>query len=212
MSTFTLPINILVAARTHCAIKDPRYYLRGICVDFARGRVMATDGKRLFIAGVPVTDAGASVGQVLISNELLDQAIKAYKKADTVELTIDGTKLTFSALGMVITGAMMDGRFPDVDRVIPDTVSGELAQYDAEFIADANKALIIATDAKKGTLYPLLHNGAYAGVMFAEQANGLPVLSIIMPYRCDMSADTASAVCRAVKRANLPAPDAAQAA
>lgn len=196
MKTFSLSLSLLTAARTHCAEKDPRYYLKGLQIDMPRGRIVATDGKRLFIAGVP---ALSDVPAFIVPLELLDQVLKAMKKADTVEITTDGKAFAFAGAGVVVNGKALDATFPDIDRVIPDTVSGEVAQYDAEFIAQATKALRLATNSKKTTLFPLHHNGSSAGVMLGAQENGLPVVIVIMPYRCDSTLTEAMAYCRAVK-------------
>lgn len=85
-------INLIVslaalrAARTHAADKDIRYYLNGIFLDTVAGKVVATDGHRLFIAraagvrhGRDMSDAIPAIRTgIIIANDAIDAALKLY--------------------------------------------------------------------------------------------------------------------------------------
>ena len=180
MQHFDINLNLLKAALTHSGKHDIRYYLNGVCFDPKKGRIMGTDGHRLFIASVEKSDGE----QILIPNELIEMVLKAFKKLETVELQVDGAKLAFVGAGSIIQGNTLDGKFPDVDRIIPKKLSGERAQINASYLHSAHNALKIATDAGSKACFPVFHNGNAPAVMVATQSDNKPALSIIMPFAC----------------------------
>lgn len=88
MNTITMTVSLatLRAARTHAATSDIRYYLNGIYLDTVAGKVVSTDGHRMFVAraagvrhGRDMADAIPQVrGGVLIPADAVDDALKLY--------------------------------------------------------------------------------------------------------------------------------------
>lgn len=82
----TVSLATLRAARTHAADKDVRYWLNGIFLDTVAGKVVSTDGHRLFIARAPgvrhgrgMSDAVSFVRDgIIIPNDAMDDALKLY--------------------------------------------------------------------------------------------------------------------------------------
>ena len=82
----TVSLATLRAARTHAAESDVRYYLNGVFLDTARGKVVATDGHRMLVVSAPgVNHAYIREGMpphtragVIIPNEAIDAALKLY--------------------------------------------------------------------------------------------------------------------------------------
>ena len=186
----TLNLNFILAARTHSATdKDHRHTLRGVRLDFPAGKMVSTDGHRVFLACIDK----AQLPPVTVPNELLDQLAKIAKANikkvfhdTTVDLAIDGDRLTFTVGAATVSGLAIDGRYPDYMRVIPRQVSGELAQYNTKYIVDATKALRIALHKPK-TDFPFMHNGDGCGVMSTTDHNGKPLIIGIMPLRSSHS-------------------------
>lgn len=190
----TLNLNFILAARTHSATdKDNRYMIRGVRLDFPAGKMVATDGHRVFLACIDKSQLPA----VTVPNELLDQLAKIAKTNirkithdTTVELAIDGDRLTFTVGAATVSGLAIDGGYPDYMRVIPRQVSGELAQYNTKYIIDATKALRIALDAPKAD-FTFMHNGDSCGVMSTTDHNDKPLIIGIMPLRSNHSGSNA---------------------
>jgi hypothetical protein len=182
----TLNLNFILAARTHSATdKDNRNTLRGVRLDFPAGKMVATDGHRVFLACIDE----AQLPAVTVPNELIDQLAKIAKAnikkvayATTLDLAIDGDRLTFTVGAATVSGLAINGEYPDYMRVIPRQVSGESAQYNAKYIVDANKALRIAIDKSK-TDFTFMHNGDNCGVMSTTDHNDKPLIIGIMPFR-----------------------------
>tara|TARA_R110000868_G_C10767010_1_gene754390 strand:+ start:418 stop:1005 length:588 start_codon:yes stop_codon:yes gene_type:complete len=180
----------VVKALLICAAKqDVRYYLKGVLVDARASDVtlVTTDGHRLLAYPV-ATDAieALTVGQYIIPREALE-AVKPCK-AGRVTLPITIEIDTAKGLENKITGAtsvvtpLIDGKFPDWRRVLPKTVSGEPAQYQAEYLGDFGRIAELL-----GTKHPHVHhNGSSAAIV----GNLGAALGVLMPMRSDAEFST----------------------
>lgn len=184
---FELPLSTLRAARLCTATKDVRYYLCGIHVDLARGKVEATTGYLALILAGPRDAAG---GQCIIPNVAIDALFKAIGKraSGTVTVTVDTGKVTLEYGHATASAAAIDGTFPDCARVVPERVSGEPAQYNADYLVTLSEAICAYRD-KPGKLdgghrlnVRLEHNGASPAVM---HDGGDGVIGLVMPLRSD---------------------------
>ena len=181
----TIDHNIVKALLICAAKQDIRYYLKGICVDArANGDVVlvTTDGHRLLAYPV-ATDAieALAPGQYIIPREALEavKPCKAGRHMLPITIEIDTAK----GLENKITGAtstvtpLIDGKFPDWRRVLPKTVSGEPAQYQAEYLGDFGRIADLL-----GTKQPHIHyNGSAAAIV----GNLGAALGVLMPMRSD---------------------------
>lgn len=177
----------VIKALLICASKqDLRYYLKGVLVDArANGDVVlvTTDGHRMLAYPV-ATDAieALAPGQYIIPREALE-AVKPCKAGRvTLPITIEidvahGRENKITGATSVVT-PLIDGKFPDWRRVMPAQVSGELAQYNPEYVSgfgDICKLL-------GGKYGPFInHNGSSA----APVTNLGGALGVLMPLRLD---------------------------
>lgn len=170
----TIKALLLIAAKG-----DRRTYLNGICIDVRHSDAVAvvTNGHKLM--AVPVTldaDTPAVSGQYIIGRDVLD-SFKAGKGAH-VSVTINATArtVTLTAGGSTLTATLLDERYPEWRRVVPLTCSGEVAQFDAEYVGAFGKAHKLMG----GKYSPsIAHNGNDAArILLAGDAIG-----VLMPFR-----------------------------
>jgi hypothetical protein len=170
-----------IKAALHCsAKKDLRHYLNGVCLSFNHESVMmvhSTDGHILFSCFVHYENLGDQFNPGFDIIVPLD-AIKAVKtKAEnvTLESLPDGSYLLDN-----VRFTALDGRFPDVARVIPrpdQVYKGENRAYiDPDLLIRGRDALRVFYHDKKSD-YPIqqtgldgkgcsvMHNGAYDAVV-----------------------------------------------
>lgn len=180
---FDIKTDTLRAAVQFAAVKDIRYYLVGVYV--TKGRVVATDGT---IMGV--FDAPGAEGDVILPLALVQQVIKAAKKAALVEVEILEGKVSMTVGGATFGGALVDGTFPDYRRVIPTETSGEMAQFDLALLERAY-AGVAAFYGVKPNMLRLEHNGPAPAVVW--DAYDIGAVGVIMPMRSDAKAEELSA-------------------
>ena len=131
-----LPFSFTLAAaelktlidRTRFAIstEETRYYLNGIYLHAATGasgdvlRAVATDGHRLACVDVTLPAGAAGMPGVIVPRKTVAELRKLIDETD-VEITVSlsETKLKFSFGDAVLTSKLIDGTFPDYERVIP---------------------------------------------------------------------------------------------
>lgn len=207
MYTLTVSLATLRAARTHAAEKDVRYYLQGVYLDTAAGKVVATDGHRLFAANA--RGVKSNYPAVIVPNETLDAALKQFTGeyargkslgAVDVTVTVDESHIAIGTPTGSVTGKALDGRFPEWRRVVPkaEDVGDQVpAVLNTQYLADACEALSIARNlSKKAASQHAIRIHMRGEFPTVVTDNTIGVLALVMPMRNDLSADVARMACR----------------
>ncbi|MGB0711926.1 MAG: DNA polymerase III subunit beta [Gammaproteobacteria bacterium] len=153
--------------RTHfaMAIQDVRYYLNGMLLEIDRDhlRAVATDGHRLAMCTVPGTHTVEERQQVIVPRKAVQELMRLLETTDDEIVLQLGTNHVRARLGNVqFTSKIIDGRFPDYDRVVPQG-GGRVMSADREGLRQALSRTSI------------LSNEKYRGVRLALAANLLTV-------------------------------------
>lgn len=190
-----IQLQTLKAAHIAAAVKDIRYYLRGILVEFRaqtdvgdiKTIVAATDGHMLFAAHTVIHRDDVSEGlpdvgtQIIIPGEVV-KACKLRHKSNPF-VTLKQISETQWQLGDVLF-TPIGGKFPDYRRVIPscDMVAAAPqapAYYQPELLTRALSALRTHRNAPK--LTPALYQrGSDAAVMHDGTSD---CVAVVMPCR-----------------------------
>ncbi len=138
MSDDDMPHSFMLSAaalrslidRTRFAIstEETRYYLNGIYLHAVDGddgkhlRAVATDGHRLALMQVPLPPGAEAIPGVIVPRKTVNELRKLIDEAeDDIAMSMSDTKIRFAVNGIVLTSKLIDGTFPDYDRVIPDS-------------------------------------------------------------------------------------------
>jgi len=127
---FSLPVQELrgLIDRTKFAIstEETRYYLNGIFLHAAEGdggpvlRAVATDGHRLARVEEPLPEGAAGMPGIIIPRKTVNELRKLLDETSgTVEISLSETRIKFVIGQTTLTSKLIDGTFPDYDRVIP---------------------------------------------------------------------------------------------
>ena len=131
--------------RTRFAIstEETRYYLNGIYLHEADNegaavlRTVATDGHRLASIEVPLPVGATGMPGVIVPRKTVTELRKLIDEtADDVQVAMSDTKIRFSFEGAVLTSKLIDGTFPDYDRVIP-AGNDKVLEVDTKSFSDA---------------------------------------------------------------------------
>jgi DNA polymerase-3 subunit beta len=113
------------------AQQDVRYYLNGLLLHFDEGalRSVATDGHRLATCRLTaeIADeatqaeiADEATQQVIIPRKAIHELQRLLTDAEqALELEISSNHIRLSFAGLCFTSKLIDGRFPDYERVLP---------------------------------------------------------------------------------------------
>jgi len=109
------------------AQQDVRYYLNGLLIEVNDGflRMVATDGHRLSMAEQDIVNGPGSTGnQVILPRKgALEMANFLEDSDEEIEVSIGPNHLKTEMRGYVFISKLIDGRFPDYMKVIPNSLS-----------------------------------------------------------------------------------------
>ncbi|HUG45082.1 MAG TPA: DNA polymerase III subunit beta [Sphingomicrobium sp.] len=150
---FELPAATLrqIIDKTRFAIssEETRYYLMGIFLHVADDQLKAaaTDGHRLARIVLPKPDGADGMPDVIVPRKCVAELRKLLDELEgTVEITLSPTKIRFGLGSAVLTSKLIDGTFPDYNRVIP-TANDKLLKVDPKtFAAGVDRVATIASE------------------------------------------------------------------
>jgi DNA polymerase-3 subunit beta len=114
--------------RTRFAIstEETRYYLNGIYFHAADGedgrvlRAVATDGHRLARVEEPLPEGAGSMPGVIVPRKTVAELRKLLEEASgDVACALSDTRIQFTVGNVTLTSKLIDGTFPEYERVIP---------------------------------------------------------------------------------------------
>jgi DNA polymerase-3 subunit beta len=140
--------------RTHFAMaqQDVRYYLNGLLLETSKKavRAVATDGHRLALSELALGDQKAGPHQVIIPRKGVQELQRLVTGDGEVVLAI-GSNHVLATIGDIrFTSKLIDGRFPDYERVIPKP-QGNVLRADREVLRQAlQRASILSNEKYRG--------------------------------------------------------------
>ena len=155
--SFALPAEELRALidRTRFAIsnEETRYYLNGIFLHTAETdgvkvlRAVATDGHRLARIEMPQPDGAADMPGIIVPRKAVNELRKLIDEStEPVEIALSENRIRFTLEAMVISSKLIDGTFPDYQRVIPEGNDKMLEVDCREFSAAVDRVSTISSD------------------------------------------------------------------
>ncbi len=111
------------------ANQDVRYFLNGICMELHKDSIstVATDGHRLALCSLRNETGVSETRQLIIPRKAVIELSRLLSENDE-EVTIQtGTNsIRFLLTDVIFSTRLIDGQFPDYERVIPQSNSNEL--------------------------------------------------------------------------------------
>ena len=158
-----------IVDRTRFAIstEETRYYLNGIYLHAADSegvnvlRTVATDGHRLARVELPLPDGAAGMPGIIVPRKAVTEVRKLIDEAEgEISIALSEAKIQFSIGDTVLTSKLIDGTFPDYERVIP-TGNDKVMETDCKTLSQAvgrvsaissEKSRSIKLNMEKGTV------------------------------------------------------------
>ncbi|MCY7398034.1 MAG: DNA polymerase III subunit beta [Sphingomonas bacterium] len=187
---FELPAATLrqIIDKTRFAIssEETRYYLMGIFLHIADDKLKAaaTDGHRLARVTVDKPEGADGMPDVIVPKKCVVELRKLLDEVEgTAEVSLSPTKIRFVLGHAVLTSKLIDGTFPDYNRVIP-TANDKLLKLDPKsFMAGVDRVATIASEKTRAVKMAVDRDKVTLSVTSPE--NGLAVEEIAADYGSD---------------------------
>lgn len=134
------------------AVHDIRYYLNGILF-VAEGKTLtlvATDGHRLGLAQA-VLENEIPKQEVILPRKTVLELQRLLKDEDTpIEMRFAGNQAKFAFSGMEFVTKLVEGKFPDYNRVIPKNHKNSVILGRTALLSSLQRAAILTSEKFKG--------------------------------------------------------------
>jgi len=134
------------------AVHDIRYYLNGILF-IAEGKTLtlvATDGHRLALAQATL-EGEVPKQEVILPRKTVLELQRLLKDEDTpIEMRFANNQAKFAFSGMEFVTKLVEGKFPDYNRVIPKGHKNHVTLGRAPLLGCLQRAAILTSDKFKG--------------------------------------------------------------
>jgi DNA polymerase-3 subunit beta len=113
--------KVLDASAFAMAQQDVRYYLNGMLWEITAGRlrVVATDGHRLALSDTEVEVNAENPVQAILPRKGVNELTRLLSEHDEVLVTVGANHLCVEGPEYRFTSKLVDGAYPDYERVIP---------------------------------------------------------------------------------------------
>lgn len=138
--------------RTHFAMaqQDVRYYLNGMLLELNKGivRAVATDGHRLALNSVSAPVMDNAFVQVILPRKGVIELMRLLEDVESeISVQISNNHLRVTSPDFTFTSKLIDGRFPDYDKVLPKN-GNKIIIVDRELLKQALTRVSILSNEK----------------------------------------------------------------
>jgi DNA polymerase-3 subunit beta len=144
--------NLINQVHFAMAVHDIRYYLNGILfiAEGANLTLVATDGHRLAL-GQATLEVDIPKQEVILPRKTVLELQRLLRDEDTaIEMRFAGNQAKFSFSGMEFVSKLVEGKFPDYNRVIPKNHKNAVTLGRAPLLASLQRAAILTSEKFKG--------------------------------------------------------------
>jgi DNA polymerase III subunit beta len=179
--------------RTRFAIstEEARYYLNGVYLHATQNdegpviRVVATDGHRLARVEMVLPEGAAGMPGIIIPRKTVLELRKLIEESeDEIELALSETKLRLTVGEATLISKLIDGTFPDYDRVIP-TANDKILEVKCKDFAEAvDRVSTISTEKSRAVKLAITpgSDGGSLAVSATSPENGTAVEELEVRY------------------------------
>jgi len=186
---FSMPAGdlsrLLQKARFAMSQEETRYYLNGVYLHaFTDGdapllRAAATDGHRLARLDTPLPDGAASMPGVIVPRKAIAELSRLLEDAEeNVEIAVSAAKIRFGFGAGHLTSKLIDGSFPDYERVIPKGNSNILRVETKDFAQAVDRVSTVSADRTRSVKLALEADRLRLTVNNPETGSALEELSV----------------------------------
>jgi DNA polymerase-3 subunit beta len=140
--------------KTHFSMaqQDVRYYLNGMLLETGGQhlRAVATDGHRLALCEAVIDGASLDEQQVIVPRKGVLELQRLMDGEGALDLELGANHVRIQLDGIRFTSKLIDGRFPEYDRVIPKESANQLTADKASLRGALQRTAILSNEKYRG--------------------------------------------------------------
>ena len=172
--------NLIAQVHFAMAVHDIRYYLNGILF-VAEGKsltLVATDGHRLALAQATL-ESDIPKQEVILPRKTVLELQRLLKDDESaIEMRFAPNQAKFSFAGMEFVSKLVEGKFPDYNRVIPKNHKNKVTLGRSPLLQSLQRAAILTSDKFKGVRVNIEPGTLRIASSNAEQEEAMEELEI----------------------------------
>ena len=142
--------------------EETRYYLNGIYFHASGSgksqmlRAVATDGHRLARIEMSLPAGAAGMPGIIVPRKAIHELQKLLEDGDSdVQISLSDTKIRFTCDNIVLISKLIDGNFPEYERVIP-SANDRLMEVDCKLFTQAvDRVSVISSEKSRAIKFHL---------------------------------------------------------
>lgn len=125
--------------------EETRYYLNGVFIHSDNGviKFVATDGHKL---GVVKSDLHGEISSIILPRKTCNLISKSFDLDAPVTIKTNGSLFEISMDKFVITSKVIDGTYPDYERIMPKKYAGSVTANVQSFISSVDRVAVACDD------------------------------------------------------------------
>ena len=168
--------------KTHFSMaqQDVRYYLNGMLLETGGKhlRAVATDGHRLALCQVDLAGGDLEEQQVIVPRKGVLELQRLMSGDGDLNIELGSNHIRIQLDGIRFTSKLIDGRFPEYDRVIPKESSNELKADRIEFKNALQRTAILSNEKYRGIRLVIRDSGVVLQAHNPEQEEAEEELAV----------------------------------
>ncbi len=153
------------------AQQDVRYYLNGLLLEISADklRAVATDGHRLALDETNIKTSIDELIQIIVPRKGITELTRMLQGDSEIEIQVSTNHIRIKNADTCFTSKLIDGRFPDYNRVIPELSETPVLADREELKNSLTRASILSNEKYRGVRIILSSNSLRALAHNPEQ-------------------------------------------
>ena len=168
--------------KTHFSMaqQDVRYYLNGLLLETEKKRLraVATDGHRLALSEVDLLGAATRDEQLIVPRKGVLELSRLLEGDGEVELALGANHIRVQLDGIRLTSKLIDGRFPEYGRVVPNQPKNVIKADRNLFRQALQRTAILSNEKYRGVRLELSPNNVVLQANNPEQEEAVETLEV----------------------------------
>lgn len=176
---------LIEKTRFAISTEETRYYLNGVYLHATSDsgasvlRAVATDGHRLARIQVGLPEGAENMPGVIVPRKTIAELVKLLEEGvQKVDIALSDTKIKFVCGNAVLLSKLIDGTFPDYDRVIPAN-NDKIMEVDCKpFTNGVDRVSVISSEKSRGIKLAIDSGKLTLSATSAEQGSASEELDV----------------------------------